>query len=241
MQNFNLHCSLTASSTARNLADMSIEVICPECDTAHKVKDDAAGKKLRCKSCQKVISIPAAAADADADPWDNLDENEAGEELPPIVRPAAGAKKKKSGKSSKARSTDGMPIPIMISIGINGLQIALMAIAIAVNLMSGNFAGGGGGGVRLGIDVMIIQGLMARQSKTRWQAIVLDGIGIGAACLCIVPIVLFSAQQPEAKAKILLEGGAGTALLAGFVIQVLLWITDMVLLLTRSAKDWCSE
>jgi predicted Zn finger-like uncharacterized protein len=219
---------------------MSIEVICPECDTSHKVKDDAAGKKLRCKSCQKVISIPAATADEDADPWDNLDENEAGEELPPVIRKPAPTKKK-AGKGTRSRSSGGMPIPIMVSIGINGLQIALIAIVIAINLMSGNFAGGGGGGVRLGIDVMIIQGLMARQSKTRWQAIVLDGIGIGAALLCITPIVIFSAQQPEARAKILLQGGAGTAILTGFVAQVLLWIADMVLLFTRPAKEWCSE
>jgi|GEM_PF-6637864 len=81
---------------------MSIEVICPSCETSHKFKDESAGKKLKCKGCQTLIPIPAAAAAVEADPWDNLDENDGAEELPPVVRkPAAKKKTKKSAASSR--------------------------------------------------------------------------------------------------------------------------------------------
>jgi hypothetical protein len=90
---------------------MAIEVVCPSCDASHKVKDESAGKKLKCKGCQKILAIPAMAVADEGDPWENLDENEGGEELPPVVRPAA-ASKKKSGKRTRAGSGDDSDVPI---------------------------------------------------------------------------------------------------------------------------------
>src|SRR5215471_4283904 len=59
---------------------MSISVTCPNCETTLRVKDEAAGKKVRCKECQKVISVPAADGGGGAD-WDGLPEP------PPPPRP----------------------------------------------------------------------------------------------------------------------------------------------------------
>ena len=97
----------------------------------------------------------------------------------------------------------GMPIPIMISIGIEfGLQIVLDSDCHRGQIsLSGNFARWRRRRRAFGNRRHDHSGTDGpRQSKTRWQAIVLDGIGIGAACLCIVPIVMFSgAQQPGSQ------------------------------------------
>lgn len=39
-----------------------LEVACPNCEKRLRVPDSAAGKKIRCKHCQHVFAIPAAAA-----------------------------------------------------------------------------------------------------------------------------------------------------------------------------------
>ena len=43
---------------------MSINVNCPECKKAYVAKNDMAGKKVRCSSCQKPFTIPAPVAQA---------------------------------------------------------------------------------------------------------------------------------------------------------------------------------
>ena len=37
---------------------MPIQVSCPVCAKIYKVKEEAAGKKLRCKDCGETVSIP---------------------------------------------------------------------------------------------------------------------------------------------------------------------------------------
>ena len=39
-----------------------IKVNCPECNKAYSLKDNMAGKKVRCKECNTKITVPAAAA-----------------------------------------------------------------------------------------------------------------------------------------------------------------------------------
>jgi hypothetical protein len=39
---------------------MPIHVRCPDCGTEHNLADTLAGKKVRCKGCQAVLSVPAA-------------------------------------------------------------------------------------------------------------------------------------------------------------------------------------
>jgi hypothetical protein len=217
---------------------MSIEVVCPSCDTSHKVKDESAGKKLKCKGCQKILAIPAKAEAAEGDPWDNLDENEGGEELPPVVRPSA-ASKKKTGKRARASSGDGMPVPIMVSIGINAVQVGVMLIIITINLIAGNFKGLPGG-LRIAIDIGLINGLRARNSRSRWQAIILDGIGLGFAVLVgflfIVSTQLGGGGQNAPK-----DGPSKEMVIAIGVTQAIFWLVDLIMLLTPSAKNYCNE
>src|SRR5688572_1230403 len=39
---------------------MPIRVVCDECDSEVKVKDDLAGKKIRCKGCGATMEVPDA-------------------------------------------------------------------------------------------------------------------------------------------------------------------------------------
>ncbi len=57
---------------------MSIQVIC-ECGKSYKLKDETAGKKVRCPNCQAVIRVPAdmgSAADTSANMPDPLPSQE---------------------------------------------------------------------------------------------------------------------------------------------------------------------
>ena len=47
-------------------AEMSIETQCPQCSKLLRVPDSAAGKRVRCPSCQTVISMPAGGSAAGA-------------------------------------------------------------------------------------------------------------------------------------------------------------------------------
>jgi hypothetical protein len=42
---------------------MPIEVKCPGCNVGFRVKDEHAGKKMKCPRCAKIVSIPEKAAD----------------------------------------------------------------------------------------------------------------------------------------------------------------------------------
>ena len=44
---------------------MSLTVSCPDCDKKLKVKDEAAGKKIRCPGCSKVFAVPTKSIDDD--------------------------------------------------------------------------------------------------------------------------------------------------------------------------------
>lgn len=46
---------------------MSIELNCPECGKEYRLQDAMAGKKVRCKACSAVMSVPAKPKGSDAD------------------------------------------------------------------------------------------------------------------------------------------------------------------------------
>ncbi len=69
---------------------MSIRVNCA-CGRALSVKDEHAGRKVRCPACQAVVPVPEAAASPDVRP-DEPEDRRAGlrSEPPPRTRPALG-------------------------------------------------------------------------------------------------------------------------------------------------------
>lgn len=219
---------------------MSIDVSCPTCDKSYKVKDEAGGKKLRCKECQTLIPIPEAAVE-EADPWEGIDEQaqedwdggddeEAG--LPPVVRTS---KKKKPAKVSRAYSGDGMPPTIIVALCINGLILAANIFGIGSALAQAGQGGRTGGGVlRIIVGISILRGLVNRSDRTRRNSIMLDIIGL--VFVGILGAVLLARDgAPQA-------GGIDKAtLFAIFGAQAVLWVADMVVLMSQSARDYCNQ
>ncbi len=71
---------------------MSISLTC-ECGRALRVKDEAAGRKVRCPGCGKVLPVPRPAADkgAEDEALDLLRSEPAADESPPRRPPEAAA------------------------------------------------------------------------------------------------------------------------------------------------------
>ncbi len=42
---------------------MALNLVCPECDHAHRVRDEFAGRQVRCKGCGIALNVPAAVED----------------------------------------------------------------------------------------------------------------------------------------------------------------------------------
>lgn len=83
---------------------MAIKVKCPECKKSLAVRDEFAGRRVRCKSCEAVLSVPMPKDDTD-DPFDDLgDINDfaGGDELPPK------RSRNRSTKKTKRRSEESM-------------------------------------------------------------------------------------------------------------------------------------
>jgi len=213
-----------------------VEVSCPSCQKEYKVKPEAAGKKFRCKSCQTVVTVPQPdAGEVDllsVDPWEAVDED-----APPPPPPPRRTRSTSGGKSARQSSNGGMPIAIMVSIGICGLLLALNLFGLAANLFfeDGSRSQGGGSLIRLVINFTIIKGLLDRNNRIRRNAIMLDVIGLVFGPIILIAAV-FGNQQGAAN-----DPGQKSLLIAIIGLSIVLWIVDLVALLQRSARDYCNQ
>lgn len=214
---------------------MPIEVTCPSCDKKYKVKDDAAGKKIRCKNCETVIKIPLVEQAEEQDPWDSVDEREQEEEPEPPPPPRRSSTSK-SAKRSRKSSSAGLPVTIIASLSIIGLMMAFCLFSVFKMATSQpiNLPGLVGVVLRILIDTGLILGLLNRINAVRWVCIALDCLGLGFTCLCLG--AFFLVLPPEATKQI--PPGDITLLIAVFAVQFVLWISDIVILLTPSAKEY---
>ncbi|MBI3861605.1 MAG: hypothetical protein HY290_06890 [Planctomycetia bacterium] len=243
---------------------MSISCECPECGKRLKAADSAAGKKAKCPDCGGAVPIPVRKKpkpeSADGGDFDlqNLDidagmagpveeEQVACAMCGEMVKATASrcrycgenleAPRRKTGKRSSS-SGPGMPVPVVIAFIVECLFIGLNGLGIVGNLMQSNIPGAGGSLVRMGIEVSIAAGLWQRKSSARMSALVLDGIGIVLMLVC-GGFLLAMGQQPQFKAQIPQEMGAIlVVILAG---QIVLYITEIVALMTGSAQEYLDQ
>ncbi len=115
---------------------MAIEVTCPACGRQYNVKDEAAGKKFKCKDCGEAVSVPAgaggsAAADDFGDPYNPYAEEDFGAgEAPPIASRRPG---KKSRSSSAAAQRTNLPAIFLYV--VCGLSIAYITLNLITTAM----------------------------------------------------------------------------------------------------------
>lgn len=86
---------------------MSLSVTCSQCGKAYKVKDELAGKAIRCRECQATIRVPAT-EETDEDNFDfdssDLEADEPTDDLPP---PRSKSKPAPKPVTKKKRASSG--------------------------------------------------------------------------------------------------------------------------------------
>jgi hypothetical protein len=56
-------CGLTGANCTREGLTVPLEVRCSDCDVTYRVPQTAAGKKVRCRKCNELISVPSESAE----------------------------------------------------------------------------------------------------------------------------------------------------------------------------------
>lgn len=125
---------------------MAITVTCDDCSESHRVKDDAVGKRFKCKGCGKSLKVKAPEPDEEfagldeedyGDDESDEDEDEYSSKKPAKrSQPTAGRKpaKGKSGKSSVPLRKTKVPIGVdCVYFGFM-LTILLIILSVAVGI-----------------------------------------------------------------------------------------------------------
>lgn len=218
---------------------MPISVNCPSCGRAYSVKDDAAGKKFRCKQCEAVVSVPDAPSEAEGDPWDNLDLSAADDpyadgdtDEAPAQLPVRRRKKKSAKKSSS-----GMPISVMVATAGEVCLILLNMVGIVGNLMSQNVPGACGSVFRILIEVAAIIGYVQAQNSARWTSVVLSVIGVLFGLACGVGLMVGGPMLPP-QVRQQLPAEAMVFVIAVIFVQIVIWGVIIGTLVTGSARDY---
>jgi hypothetical protein len=114
---------------------MAIAVTCPACGRQYNVKDEAAGKKFKCKDCGEAVSVPepgvaGGRADDFGDPYNPYADDDFGvERAPPVsARPPRSSSR---GRTSAAGRTAGPGISLIVC----GTLCLLVSIGIGILLL----------------------------------------------------------------------------------------------------------
>ncbi len=137
---------------------MTLEIQCHKCSTRYRLGDDKAGKKVRCKRCQEVLTVPAA--DVSDDPFAVFDnpggQDDGGDDLfgnfdmgaafneTPTMPSVGGTKKKSKKKQPPPRSNSGNT-GLLVGLGVGALVLVGIAVGLFVIFAGKGFKFGGGG------------------------------------------------------------------------------------------------
>jgi hypothetical protein len=178
---------------------MAIPVTCSQCGRQYNVKDDAAGKKFKCKDCGAVVDVPQAASDnAPQDEFGDLDSPYADDDFgaaPPVsTRP----KRRKSSARSGAAAERTFAPALCLYI-VCGLSLAYWIFNLVANLMGIVPLGGLGNaqqqmaqevGRVIGLaitGVLFVKDLFIIYAARKMQVLQSYGVALTGAILSVIP------------------------------------------------------
>lgn len=131
---------------------MSISVRCKKCSAKYKLKEELAGKKIRCRECQSPIRVPApvvededdflnalSGAEEGSSAWDDMDEDPLPKPRKKKPKPKPKRKRKKQSSGNSAGIIISSILGIALLFGGIGLRIAIKSGAIA-NLLASSIS-----------------------------------------------------------------------------------------------------
>ena len=226
---------------------MPISVDCPQCSQHYSVKESHSGRKFRCKTCGHVVTVPSngGSGGSSDDPWEDLDldlEDGAAVEEQTTVRPLAG-QRFRSEKSTKQRHRDaergqilGLPIPVAVAIGCEGMLVLVNILNTVGSMMSQNPGGACGASVRIVVELLVILGLIQGVGVARMASIVLSAIGIALLTVCAA--FLFTGGQAMPQVDVDFPIGLMAMMMILIGGQIALMVAIIVCLMTQSAVEY---
>ena len=180
---------------------MPISVSCA-CGARLKVRDEAAGKRVKCPKCQAPIQVPEAEAPAEPE-LQILDEPPAPPDpvaAPPVRgRPGPGRRPFGAAAFSAGARPSRRPDsrPGLRSQGTVAWEvwviIGLLVLALLGSLKE--LAGGKGNVIGLAVNVLMLVGLFKRTNWGWWLTTILSGVG---ALMCFVVVGMIPPELKDA-------------------------------------------
>jgi ribosomal protein S27E len=205
---------------------MTIHVTCDSCFMNYQLKDELAGRKVRCKHCQSIIEVPRVGKptiEAEDDHW--FDEPDEPADAPAPVR------RKKKGKKKRLREREGssgfrLGIVAVIGMAFVGLFVLMCLVGIVwrplwsvlgmgTAVVGGGLALVGGIGILMaafeedticGVMYLVVPFYGLYYIVTRiaevWKLVLMN---IGGAVLLVVGMMLLAMSQGREAG----QGGGG--------------------------------
>lgn len=107
---------------------MPIKVEC-DCGKKLSVKDELAGKRVKCPACQELLTIPKSAAEEDPaeDDWDDGEADEPSSKRNRKSRGGNAAASSKAGKKTKGKSSSSPNRGLLIGLSATGVVVLVVA------------------------------------------------------------------------------------------------------------------
>jgi predicted Zn finger-like uncharacterized protein len=150
---------------------MSLQITCPSCRTALRIPDEARGKKVRCRSCQEMFTVPQGASD-EMEALPGHDSREMDEQIQDAPRPRRRSiveedddrdrDRPRPRKRNVARpsTSGGAPVALIIGGVIAGLLLVAGGLAAVGWLLWSSPGSGSPGPVAggPGVDAIVVGG-----------------------------------------------------------------------------------
>ena len=230
---------------------MAIHTSCPACGKTYVVDDGLAGQKLACRECDQLVRIPnpfrmlgrSAMDDAAVDAVGTEDDQSDDIEIPSGVRPPRIAKKKKNQSQhnpdevASAFEVDiyGLPVSIAIAMFCQVMIGLSAAYLVYENFSNGNVLFGWLSILRVIWISVIAREIHSGSRVCRWFSIALSIVGIAFSFFMFVGVfaLIHTDTMISGQPKVV----DYLFMVVGF--QFLLYVTNLIALLTTSAKRYC--